>query len=155
MSFTAIIPKNVLNPQQQLRAIQNTLDGAAAGALVDFKTTVATWTHKPGFTIDNSQPDRRIVGTDDQIYAYVNDGTKAHTIRARGKGRLRFQAGYRAKTSPGVIGSRGGGASGPVVYARVVRHPGTRARQLTKAIAEKWQRQLPILMSRAIAAEVS
>lgn len=59
-----------------------------------------TWTLRPQATI--------AVGVD---YAgYVHDGTRPHTIRPRQAQALRF-----------VVGGR-------VVYARVVHHPGTRAR---------------------------
>ena len=148
------MPKDLLtDPKKMLRAIKNGLDAAAKGATVDFKVTTQTWEHKPGFSTDASQDDRRIVGTDDEIYGYVNDGTRPHVITAHGKA-LAFQGGYRAKTRPHVIGS-GGGASGPTVYRQRVMHPGTQPRSFDKAIAEKWQEQLSIIMQRAIDSEVT
>jgi hypothetical protein len=141
------------DPKRMARAIANALDGAAKGVLIDFKTTTSSWRHKPSFQTSSPSPYERIVGTSDEIYGYVNNGTRAHTIRPRGR-RLRFASGYRAKTRPGVIGSTGGGPFGSPVFARVVHHPGTAARHFDEAIAKKWQAQLPVIMQRAIDSEI-
>lgn len=68
-----------------------------------------TWTLRPQFTI-----------TVDVDYAsYVHDGTRPHVIRPRTAQVLRFVV------------------DGRVVYARVVHHPGTRARPfLDRAVRE-------------------
>lgn len=60
------------------------------------------------------------VGSDVEYAGYVNDGTRPHVIRPRRTGGvLRFSVG------------------GQVVYARVVNHPGTRARPfLDRALRE-------------------
>lgn len=59
------------------------------------------------------------VGSDVEYAAMVNDGTRPHTIRPRRAQALRFTVGGR------------------VVYARVVQHPGTRARPfLDRALRE-------------------
>lgn len=108
----------------------------------DFEATTATWKHKPVFEMNVStkgQGPAVLVGTDDEIYGYVNDGTKPHDIYPVNAKMLRFQSGYAAKTSPGVIGSGGGGASGSMVFSRHVRHPGTKARKFDEIIAKKWQ----------------
>lgn len=59
------------------------------------------------------------VGSDLEYAAMVNDGTRPHTIRPRTAQALRFTVGGR------------------VVFARVVHHPGTRARPfLDRALQE-------------------
>lgn len=60
------------------------------------------------------------IGSDVEYAALVNDGTRPHVIRPRrADGVLRFRVGGR------------------VVYARVVNHPGTRARPfLDRALRE-------------------
>lgn len=59
------------------------------------------------------------IGSDVEYAAMVNDGTRPHLIRPRNKQVLRFQVGGR------------------VVYARVVHHPGTKARPfLDRALRE-------------------
>lgn len=68
-----------------------------------------TWTLRPRFT----------VGSSVEYAPMVHDGTRPHVIRPRNARALRF-----------VVGGR-------VVYARVVHHPGTRARPfLDRALAE-------------------
>lgn len=59
------------------------------------------------------------VGSDVEYAAFVNDGTRPHVIRPRRAQVLRFNVG------------------GQVVFARVVNHPGTRARPfLDRALRE-------------------
>lgn len=68
-----------------------------------------TWTLRPRVTIE--------VNVD--YASFVHDGTRPHIIRPRNARALRFMVG------------------GQVVYARVVHHPGTRARPfLDRAVRE-------------------
>lgn len=154
-SMKVFIPKDlVVNPQKLARAVTNALDGAAAGALIDFKTTTATWSHKVAFQIDKSRPDRRVVGTDDEIYGYVTEGTRPHVIVAHGKALAFPGGGFRPKTRVKYIGSNKGSTGGATVFRKVVHHPGTEAREFEDVIAEKWQKELPVTMQRAIDAEL-
>lgn len=149
------VPKSlVANPQGLARAVANALDGAAKGALEDFRVTTATWQHQPDFAIDTPSEDRRVVGTDDEIYGYVSGGTKPHIIVAHGKALVFPGGGFRPKSRPRYIGSNKGSKGGAVIFRPVVHHPGTEARKFDEAIAEKWQKQLPVVMQRAIDAEV-
>ena len=114
----------------------------------DYKRTTATWSHQPTFEkIVDVQADgsfSALVGTDDRIYTYVDQGTSPHIITPKRPGYpLRFASGYRAKTRPGVLGSSGGGPFGPDRFAMLVRHPGTKARNFTKMIFDK-HRQLSL-----------
>ena len=134
------------------QAIINATKMSSEGVRTDFDVTVQTWKHNVDFYMRAIDKFTIVVGTGDEIYGYVNNGTSAHDIFPRGK-RLRFQTGYRAKTRPnGRIASYGGGKSGPFVFARKVRHPGTSGRFFNKIIARKWKRQYPIQMRRAIRA---
>jgi len=109
----------------------------------EFEKTTATWTNRPAFeTLTDTTGGNLavLVGTDDPIYRYVDEGTRPHRIVPKSSnrsGRLFFQSGYVAKTSPGVIGSRAGGKFGNVVVARAVNHPGTKARGFSKQIEAK------------------
>lgn len=155
-SIKVFVPKSlVADPQKMARAVANALDGAAKGALEDFKVTTATWQHQPDFSIDTPNADRRVVGTDDEIYGYVSGGTKPHIIVAHGKALAFPGGGFRPKSRPGYIGSNKGSKGGAVVFRPRVQHPGTEARKFDEAIAEKWQKQLPVVMQRAIDSEVS
>ena len=114
---------------------------------LDFEQTTKTWKRKPKFemVISLTPPGPQlIVGTDDEIYRYVDEGTRPHIILPRRAKALRFQSGYKAKTSPGVIGSGSGGSFGNVVFSQGVHHPGTQARDFEGAIKkkrEKWFKQ--------------
>lgn len=154
-SVKVFIPRSlVADPQKLARAVTNALDGAAAGALVDFKTTTATWSHRVAFQIDKGRPDRRVVGTDDEIYGYVTGGTRPHVIVAHGKALAFPGGGFRPKTRVRTIGSNKGSKGKGVVFRKMVHHPGTDAREFEDAIAEKWQTELPVTMQRAIDSEV-
>lgn len=154
-SLKVFVPKSlVADPHKLARAVANGLDGAAKGALVDFKVTTATWSHKPDFDVSEPSADRRVVGTDDEIYDYVTEGTKPHVIVAHGKALAFPGGGFRPKTRVRYIGSNKGSKGKGVVFRPRVNHPGTTAREFEQAIAEKWQKQLPIVMQRAIDSEL-
>lgn len=73
------------------------------------------------------------------IYKFVDQGTRPHTITPKSAPRLAFQAGtYIPKTKPiGQIVSGGGQVQGgELVFAKQVNHPGTKARQFSETIAE-------------------
>lgn len=156
IKLKAIVPKSLaFDPKGMARAIKNGLDGAARGAKVDFDVTAQTWKHKPAFRIEAPNAMARTVSTDDEIYGYLDQGTRAHRIVARRAKRLRFMSGFRPKTRAGYIGSNQGSRSGAPVFAQAVNHPGTKPRKLAKAIATKWQKQASVILQRAIDAEVS
>jgi hypothetical protein len=123
----------------------------------DYESTTATWRHKPRFVkvVSLMAPGPTLlVGTDDEIYGYVEEGTRPHIILPRRAKALRFKTGYKAKTRPGVIGSFPGGASGPVVFSQGVLHPGTKPRDFSKKIQEKrekwFRRQMEAAMRNAV-----
>jgi len=106
----------------------------------DYGAITKTWKHKPKIevVVDLAGPGPTLlVGTDDEIYGYVDEGTRAHVIVPRRAKVLKFKSGYVAKTAPGVIGSTSGGPTGGDVYSAGVIHPGTKAREFEKTIKEK------------------
>lgn len=130
---------------------------AAADMQKDFEKTTETWEHEVKFeTIISMDPDVEVlVGTDDEIYGYINEGTKPHAIFPKRARALRFQWGgkgsYRAKTKPKVIGSQPGGATGPVVHRPYVQHPGTKPRKFDETIEKKWRSPFKRRMEKAMA----
>lgn len=131
-------------------AIKAASQRAAAELVADHEKTVSTWETKPRFTVKVSAREIE-VRTDDEIWAYVDRGTKPHVIRPkRPGGMLRFRSGYAAKTRPGSIISGPGGASGPVVWAKEVQHPGTKARGFSRRLQAKWKEKYPRDMQKAI-----
>lgn len=144
MAWKVIKPKP-LNTKAINSAARKALKAVGEGFKDDFDATTKTWDREVVFetTYKESKSSASVtVATDDEIYRYVNDGTEAHIIRPKNARILRFASGYTAKTSPGTIGSSTGGSFGASVVARVVRHPGTKARKFDEAILEKWQDKL-------------
>src|SRR5574342_267089 len=83
---------------------EDALLALAQEAKAEFEITTFTWSNKPDFEIEPSGTGFTI-RTDDEIYGYVDQGTRAHTIVPRRAPRLHFFTPYQAKTSPGRIGS--------------------------------------------------
>lgn len=155
LRLRALIPPKILLDAEALsRAIENTLDNVAKDIKVDFDVTTQTWNERPDFTIEKREG-YRFIGTDNEIYGYVNFGTRAHPIRPLGSGVLRFQTGFRPKTVVRQIKSNAGSHFGPFAAAREVMHPGTEARAFDEVIKEKWDGLMQNTFQRAIDAEVS
>lgn len=151
-----ILPKRLVSdPARMGRAIANQLNMTALAVKVDFGVTVQTWSDKPSFTIEAQGDWSRTVGTDDDIYAMLNEGTGPHVIAPRRGGVLAFRTPFQAKTLPRSISSGPGRRGANVAFTRgVVHHPGTKAREWDTVIAEKWDRLFAQQMQRAIDAEV-
>jgi len=138
-------------------AIMKQADRYGDELLRDFEKTTETWEHDVKFEklVDYRPRGPEVfVGTDDEIYGYVNDGTRPHPIfpvRARA---LRFQWGgkgsYRPKTAPRVIGSKAGGPTGPIVHRPYVQHPGTEARHFDEEIEKQHGPKFRRAMERAM-----
>lgn len=127
----------------------------------DFERTVRGWNTRVIFTTQKSlkvsgDSLRGSVGTDNKIYGYVNNGTRAHIIRPKRAKALRFRTGYRPKTQfRTLISKSGGGAYGPYAYAQVVRHPGTAPREFDVTIADMRQPDYEQAVRKAIMKAVS
>ena len=110
--------------------------------LTRFRRVVGDWKHKPQFrarkfiTADYVKVNVFPAGPNKRIYEYVTLGTRAHIIRARHAPALAFQLGYKPRTKP--VGQYGGMgvATGKLVFAQEVHHPGTVAREFERAIKE-------------------
>lgn len=141
VTFRAIRPK-MLQDKRMRKALEKGLERFIKKPQKDFEKTTSTWEHGVEFPIEDRSSAGRLAmftGTDDEVYAMVNDGTEPHIIRPVKAQVLAFPVGYKAKTSPGRISSGSGGASGLMAFAREIHHPGTKARHFDKAIADKWQ----------------
>ena len=151
-----ILPKKLsVDPRKMALAITNTLNATAQNIKVDFEVTVQTWEHKPSFAIASPTPWSRTVGTDDEIYSMLNEGTRAHLIRPKAGGVLVFRTPFRSKTLPRSISSRGGSTGlNQVITRKPVQHPGTAPRQWDTTIAQKWDKQVGRIFQRAIDAAV-
>ena len=131
------------------------------GIQKDFEKTTKTWKHKPKFVqtfaIKPGVGPELLVGTDDEIYRYVDEGTKPHLIFAgiytgkSNKKALAFPSKFTAKTKPGVIGSTAGSSGGDMVVRPYVSHPGNKPRHFDKEIAKIWTPKYKKWMERAMA----
>src|SRR4030042_52094 len=120
----------------------------------EFEKTTETWEHEVKFTkqISLRGGPSLLVGTDDEIYRYVNDGVPSHYIGPKvSGGMLVFKKGYKAKTSAGVIGSVTGGKFGTYTRRKEIpEHPGNEARKFDAIIYEVWKPKFKRLMEEAM-----
>lgn len=150
----AIKPKKLRVDKMRL-ALLTELNAIGPDIKKDFERTTKTWKHKVKFVIVKAIPTNLgrveiLVGSDDEIYRYVNEGTRAHVILPKRALRLRFKGTYTAKTVPGVIDARAGGASGADVFSAGVIHPGTQPRNFDDAITKLWQKRFKRRMEKAM-----
>ncbi len=132
----------VIDSAKLRKLIGKTLDDVAKRAKKEYQKTTETWEGHPDFAITKEGDFSRIVGTESEVYGYVDHGTRPHTIRARAAPNLAFQVGFTPKTTPNVVGSASGGSYGGFVYAKEVQHPGTEPRNFSKNIASLMQSRM-------------
>lgn len=149
-----IVPRSPLYHTANMeREIKDGLTKLGKNVLKTFEGTTNNWNTKVKFDLKvtvNSSEAMIEITTDNEIYGYVNEGTKPHVIRPKRARRLAFRTGYRPKTTPKSITSGPGGDSGPWVTAGVVHHPGTKARQFTKYVIVRYQDVFPVVIQQAI-----
>lgn len=141
-------------------ALLNGMHKTRTEMLKDFEATTETWEHKVKFESAISEalggPSVNVV-TNDEIYNYVNNGTKPHPIFAgiftglSGKRALSFRNGkYKAKTKVRVIGSTPGGPTGTKIARPYVQHPGSEGRHFDEEIQKKFEPRFKRLMEEAM-----
>jgi len=125
----------------QVPAIYNAIEAEAKSAADDleleFMLSTATWEHQVKFEklIQVGPKSVEIlVDTDDEIYGYVNEGTKPHDILPKNASVLAFPSIFRPKSQPGRQTSGAGYKGGPTIFSMGVHHPGTQARRFDKVI---------------------
>lgn len=149
ITLKSIKPKK-LNVGSFRTAMLNAVEAEGMFQQRELRKTTATWTGaKPSFDSLTSikggdltvitGPSGNAEGI--QKWTWLDEGTRAHVIRPRRAKRLRFQrGGFRAKTSVGKLESGAGRpASGPVIYSKGVRHPGTKARGWAALLSKRRQ----------------
>jgi len=155
----AILPLALLTKEMQAAIVADQLK-MAKKIKKDFEKTVSTWKHEPKMQVRMKYPIKLFKGNarldinigpapldpDTKIFTFVDLGTKGpYPIPKTGNTTAKtlvFQWGgkgsYKAKTKPRVVGSTGGGPSGPIVYRKQVMHPGIDARKFSETIARRW-----------------
>lgn len=144
MPLKAIKPNKPTWSKDMTKALTDATNATLNTIKHDFERTTNGWRTEVKFTVQKAKASANGIqgtaGTDNKVYGYVNNGTKAHLIRPKRARVLRFQTGYRPKTRfRTLISFSGGGAYGPFAYAQVVHHPGTKPREFDYTIADMRQ----------------
>lgn len=129
-------------------AVNRGMDDAAEQVKKDLEQTTQGWQHQVVFTIEEHGAERTVT-TDDEIWGYVDRGTDPHVIVAHGKA-LAFTVGGTPKTRPGILVSGPGSKGSAVVVRPMVHHPGTKPRNFSKLMAERWRRAVAPYIRSAI-----
>ena len=153
-SLQRIGPKKLFQPKRTREAVENWSDDLSIEALGMFGKVTATWAqkNKPHFVVRYIKNGVTISasGAAGKIFSYVDEGTRAHLIRARKKPLLRFRVGGSPKTRPRVITSTAGKSGKVWVGALEVHHPGTEPREFSVIIAERIGKKADKVMRREL-----
>lgn len=137
------------------KAIEKALKDKVEPALIkSHNLVVADWKNKPTFETRTSvRPDKISMtvfpaGPNAGIYEIVDQGSPPHIIRPVKAKMLVFRTDYKSKTlaKPARTVAGGGKATGPLVFAKLVHHPGSEAREFSKVIAKDIQPQFKTLI---------
>lgn len=127
------------------KLLEQALKEQVAPALIkSHNLVVADWKNKPTFeTRIAVRPDKISMtvfpaGPNAGIYEIVDQGSPPHIIRPVKAKMLAFRLDYTSKTlaKPARTVAGGGKSTGPLVFAKLVHHPGSEAREFSKVIAE-------------------
>ena len=144
--LTKTIKPQRLKVKEMRLELLNALRKSGTVIRKDFRGTTKNWKHKVKFEqqISLKQPGPTItVWTDDEIYNYVDGGTRPHDIWAgyytgkSDKKTLAFPSMFTPKTKPGSLKSGPGSSGGDTVFTPYVRHPGTEPRNFSGQIAKQ------------------
>ena len=165
-----IKPSRLKDDAMRLRLL-NAMRKAGTQIRHDFEATVKTWEHKVVFEelISLTGPGPVVlVATDDEIYAWVVEGTGAKAREGGGseyeiwagaytgksdKTMLFFSSQFVPKTQPGIIGSNSGFVGERDTLVPMVVHPGIEPRNFDRIIQKKrepwFKRQMEQAMAEA------
>ena len=151
VKMRAIIPAKLKLGPVRLEAL-NAMRKMGTPIRRDFARTTETWKHKPKFeqSVSLKPPGPTLtVWTENEIYGYVNDGTRGRFIEAKNVPYLVFKGTFIPKTLPGALSSVPGGSFPPWVSKKKIWNPGIKPRKFDETIKKKWQ---PIFVTRMTAA---
>jgi hypothetical protein len=120
----SLLPQKVFDAafEKASREMEKDVKGA-------FEDRTASWKHKPvwrGYVRIDSSKIYISVGTADEIFKFVDQGTKAHIIRP-----------VRAKVLHWIT------PKGEDAFAKEVHHPGNKAQNISKDIHDIWVGMMP------------
>jgi hypothetical protein len=162
--------KKIGSPQQQMKLIQDQIKRElvpVAQAHVEERNKVTSdFEHEIKFGYRINATDKQVTLTillknegeavsegfsiEDLWKSLDKTGTRPHVIRAKNTPRLRFQTNYQPHTRP--IGRSGGlgRATGSIVFARQVNHPGYAPRKFSEVINKRLRRSFEQAIDRGI-----
>jgi hypothetical protein len=157
--FKPVLPR-LLKKEVFLQEYERAMRRVARSMENRLKRTIRTWQgSKPSFeTIFDFDINRGELSmftgpTGDahgvEKWVWLDEGTKDHFVRPVRAKALRFRNVYRAKTSPGVLGSSGGGSSGDFVFSQGHKVSGIEPRGWTQIAAKRFQPVLEKALDRA------
>lgn len=139
------VPSAIFDFPKVVGEIKDTMSNKTAPEVKTmFRRTVFGWSNKPSFRHRRDDHADQIsvrifsAGQYSAQYALVNAGASPHPIYPRRARFLRFRPGYRASTRPRVLDSQRAYRSGPYISRSFVNHPGFRAREFDREIAEQY-----------------
>lgn len=153
VGLEAVVPsKDIINVKQLMGVIKGVGLEVTRGMRKDFEKTTRTWKHRVIFTIQINVNDTALamVYTDDDIYNFVNGGTRPHIIKPRKAKFLAFGVPFKAKTRVRFLGSGNGSKGKTMILSKGVKHPGSEAREFDQVITGKWLPVYEQLMDRRI-----
>lgn len=117
-----------------------------------YNRTVSTWKNKPDFTIEILAKYSLEVGTENQIFEWVDKGTRKNYPIPKNPlpYPLRFNSNFTPKTKPNVLKSFAGSSSPPVVRPMQVIHPGIKPRNFSDKIKKSYERRFKENLDKAI-----
>jgi len=141
------------------KAIQQAARNTSNFTIKEYRKTVKTWKKRPIFKKITKSSRGRLeveIFTENEIYGYVDRGTKPHPIFAgiytgkSDKKALSFMKGGTPKTRPGFIGSGAGSPGTTKVLTPYVNHPGSKPRDFTEIIEKATEKKAHKELTKAI-----
>ena len=108
----------------------------------DFEKTTKNWKTEVDFEVKRKRTGDTYTftaSTDNEIYGYVNNGTRPHLIEAKNAPFLVFAYGGTPKTQPNVLKSGKGSRGTKWASKKSVKHPGTEARNFDTIIKDRFK----------------
>ena len=141
IKFKAIVSPKI-NPNAYKLEMLKALDREVQIDKRMLQKTVTTWkSPKPVFKTESKVSESKgavgRVWTESEIWNWTDKGTKAHYIVARNAPYLKFKGGGKAKTRVRTLGSGRGKSGKNWVQKKVVRHPGTEAREWSQEVIKR------------------
>lgn len=148
ISVKAILPKR-FKPEVYLQEIESMMRRMGKDIKGNFEQTTETWNKKPDFeneTVAETDQITTTVATENEIYKFLNDGTKKDYPILPGiltgkssKKALAFSSTFSPKTTPNVVGSNPGVIGKRDTVRPFVIHPGIKPRNFTRVLKKRWQ----------------